>query len=249
MKLYGLIGYPLSHSFSQKYFKDKFKKESLKEFKYENFELKSIGEFHNLIQQQPILAGLNVTIPYKQQIMGMLDCIDKEANEIGAVNCIKVDRSGKEPKLIGYNTDIYGFENALRPLLKHHHKKALILGTGGSSKAVAFALKKLGIEFLLISRSPSDCNQIRYTILNETILKEHTLIVNTTPLGMFPNVEYFPPIPYEHICENHLLFDLIYNPDKTRFLRNGGKQGATIINGYEMLRLQAERSWEIWNGK
>lgn len=245
--MFGLIGYPLSHSFSKEYFSQKFKKEGPDNHSYENFEVASIEELKSLIQNHPKLAGLNVTIPYKQQVLGMLDHIDPKAAKAGAVNCIKIDRSGESPKLFGYNTDIYGFEKSIKPFLRLHHEKAIILGTGGSSKAIAYVLKKMGLEYLFISRTPSDCNQIRYTVLNQSILEEHTIIINTTPLGMFPHIESFPLIPYEYVTKQHLLFDLIYNPEKTAFLRKGEERGATIKNGFEMLQLQAEESWQIWN--
>ncbi|HKJ06069.1 MAG TPA: shikimate dehydrogenase [Flavobacteriaceae bacterium] len=188
-------------------------------------------------------GGFSVTIPYKESIMRYLDELSPEAKEIGAVNCIKIN---SQNKLVGHNTDYYGFTNAITPLLKKNHKKAMILGTGGASKAIKYALKNMGITFTQVSRK-TDNQYLNYNQLTEEILKEYTIIINCTPLGVHPNTEQLPDIPYQYITENHLMFDLIYNPSTTKFLKEGKKQGATIKNGLEMLQLQAEKSWEIWN--
>ncbi|MBN2174915.1 MAG: shikimate dehydrogenase [Bacteroidales bacterium] len=246
-KLYGLIGKPLSHSFSAEYFARKFRAENIRDCRYHLFELEGLSDLDDLIRNHQNLQGLNVTIPYKRPVIKYLDKISPEAMEIGAVNCIKINRNEKKVTLKGYNTDIYGFEKSINPLLKPHHHKSLVLGTGGSAKAVAWVLNKYGIETLFVSRTPHDCNQVRYSILNEDILSTHLLIVNTTPVGMYPNEGQFPDIPFEFIGKNHLLFDLVYNPAETWFLRKGKQQGASIKNGLEMLQLQAEKSWEIWN--
>ena len=242
MKQFGLIGYPLSHSFSKGYFTDKFIKENITDCIYDIFPLESIADFDTLCKQHKNLVGLNVTIPYKEQIIPFLDELDKTAAEIGAVNTIKFT----DGKKIGYNTYAYGFEMSLTPLLKPHHKHALILGTGGASKAVEYVLKKSGISFQYVSRTKSQ-NTIVYEELNEIIIHNTTIIVNCTPTGMHPNVEDAPEIPYQYITSKHLLYDLIYHPADTQFLIFGKEQGAQTKNGLEMLYLQAERSWQIWN--
>jgi len=244
--LYGLIGYPLSHSYSAAYFRKKFRDEKIENAEYRLFELKVLSDLPNILKKYTHLVGLNITIPYKRIIFNYLDTIDGVAQEIGAVNCIKVIRKCNDIKLKGFNTDSFGFEESVKPLLKPFHKKALILGTGGSAQAVAYALKKLGVEVLLVSRNPTDCNQVRYQILNDHIIKEHLLVVNTTPLGMYPNTDQFPDLPYEFVTDKHLFYDLIYNPELTTFLEKSRQKGANIKNGKEMLRLQAEKSWEIW---
>jgi len=247
MNLYGLIGYPLSHSFSKEYFINKFKKENIADIEFKLFEIDNLNNLRNIISENPDLSGLSVTIPYKQLIMNYLDDVDDTAREIGAVNCIRITRDGKKPILTGFNTDVFGFEKSLAPLLKPYHRKAVILGTGGASKAVAFVLDKLGIEYVFISRNPLMCNHIRYQMLNKDILVNHLLIINTSPVGMYPDIKSYPDIPYKNITKKHLLFDLIYNPDETLFLKKGKERGAAVKNGLEMLYLQAERSWEIWN--
>lgn len=239
---YGLIGYPLDHSFSPEYFLRKFEREHI-DATYASFPLATINELPILLSSLPFLQGLNVTIPYKEAIIPYLDDIDIEAESVGAVNCIHITKAGRK----GYNTDIIGFEQSLQPLLQAHHKKALILGTGGSAKGVAYILKKSGIEHLFVSRRDGQ-DALGYQEVTSDIIAEYQLIINTTPLGMFPQTETWPMIPYEHITKQHLLYDLIYNPDETRFLSNGRKRGATVKNGYEMLCLQAEASWRIWNG-
>ena len=243
MKRYGLIGRTLTHSFSKTYFAKKFAEENIPDCSYENFELKTIDDFPLLLNSNPDIRGLNITIPYKEEVLQFLTEKNEVVEAIGACNCIKVE----DLKLVGYNTDTIGFRKALEPQLKPHHKKALILGTGGASKAIIYVLKELGIGYQLISRykEPGQCT---YEDIDGDILADHRLIVNTTPLGMYPNVNADPPIPYQFLTEKHFLFDVIYNPAKTKFLAEGEKQGAQISNGYEMLIYQAEESWRIWSG-
>jgi shikimate dehydrogenase len=242
MKKYGLIGYPLSHSFSKKYFTEKFLRESIAEVSYELYPIAEISELPSLLAEYPAIVGLNVTIPYKEKVIPYLSDLSPVVEAIGACNCIKIS----EGKLVGYNTDVIGFEKSLKKKLKPHHTKALILGTGGSSKAVQYVLNKLAISFIKISRSKT-AETITYEEIDETLLSSHTLIVNTSPLGMFPNVEDCPAIPYQFLNASHYLFDLVYNPTKTKFLASGEKMGAVIENGSDMLVDQAEASWEIWN--
>ncbi|WP_179008406.1 shikimate dehydrogenase family protein [Winogradskyella forsetii] len=239
---FGLVGRDISYSFSRGYFADKFDKENLP-YSYVNFDLQSIDELKAITENTSALTGLNVTIPYKEQVIPLLDKLNKEAEKIGAVNTIRITKKGK---LIGYNTDFYGFKNSIEPHLKPHHKKALILGTGGASKAIAYALKKLNIQFDFVSRSHKKGVTFLYSDLTENIISDYTIIINCTPIGTFPKVDDCPDIPYSALTENHILYDLIYNPEQTKFLKNGFQRGATTINGLEMLRLQAEKSWEIW---
>lgn len=239
-RLFGLIGKPLVHSFSKDYFARKFTAEKI-DAQYLNFELPSIEDFRNLIKDNE-LSGLNVTIPYKQQVIPYLDDLSEEAREIGAVNVIKF----ADGKLIGYNSDVYGFCESIRPLLKPFHKKALVLGTGGASKAVNYGLKKLGLEVMFVSRTVKE-GCITYEQITQELLNEYTVIVNCTPLGTFPKTEGYANIPYHFLSEKHLLYDLVYNPAKTKFLEFGEKQGALIKNGAEMLEKQAIKAWEIWN--
>ena len=240
MTTYGLIGYPLGHSFSRKFFTEKFEKEGI-DAQYLNFEIPSIEEFPEIIKNHPELGGLNVTIPYKQQVMQYLDELSLEAKEIGAVNVVKVGE-----KLKGYNSDVIGFVNSIKPLLKAHHKKALILGTGGASKAIRYGLaEKLGMETLFVSRSARE-GVITYEEVTPSLLKEYEVIVNCSPVGMFPHVDECPTLPYEAMNENHLLYDLVYNPLETLFMKKGAAQGATVKNGLEMLHLQAIASWKFW---
>ena len=242
MKWYGLLGKTLKHSFSKAYFTDKFNALGITYCKYENFELASIDRLPELLRDNPSIKGLNVTIPYKEDVLPFLHEKNDIVKEVNACNCIKIS----EGKLSGYNTDVVGFQQSLEQVLESHHTHALILGTGGSSKAVQYALKILGIRYQNVSRTKSTMS-ITYDELNEDILNSHQLIINTSPVGMFPNVERTPPIPFEFVSPKHLLFDLIYNPAKTLFLKKGEEKGAKIANGMEMLVLQAEESWKIWN--
>ena len=240
---FGLVGKDISYSFSRGYFADKFENEDLP-YTYDNFDLQSIEELDDIIKNTPNLKGLNVTIPYKEDVMPLLDDLNKRARKIGAVNTIRITRY---QKLIGYNTDYYGFKNSLQPHLKKHHKRALILGTGGASKAIAHALKKLKIQYDYVSRSEKEGVKFLYSDLTDDIISSYTIIINCTPIGTFPNLNECPDIPYDAITEKHILYDLIYNPEQTKFLSCGDIKGATTINGLEMLELQAEKSWEIWN--
>lgn len=244
-KLFGLLGKNISYSFSKGYFKEKFEKLGLKKHKYVNFDIQSINEFPIVIEKnEDYLKGINVTIPYKEEVMQHLNKLDKTAEEIGAVNTIKFTKRGD---LKGYNTDVVGFENSISPLLKKHHKRALILGTGGASKAVAYALKKNDVKVKFVSRNPKNEKMISYNDITEEVMDKYKVIVNCTPLGTSPDIEKCPDIPYKFLTDKHLLFDLIYNPEVTTFLQKGLEKGATIKNGYEMLQLQAEESWRIWN--
>ncbi len=238
---FGLIGKDISYSFSQNYFSQKFSEKNLNHHSYENFDLNDIGEIKDLLKENQLM-GLNVTIPYKEAVIPFLKGLDHQAKTIGAVNTIKFTKKG----LIGFNTDAYGFEKSLTPLIKSHHKKALILGTGGASKAIAYVFDKMGIDFSYVSRTPSK-NQFLYEQLNEATLNEYHIIVNCSPVGTFPKVQEKPQIPYKHLSKKHLLFDLIYNPHKTSFLQEGESQGAMIQNGLQMLQHQAEKAWQIWN--
>ncbi len=276
MTTYGLIGYPLGHSFSRKFFTEKFEKEEI-DAQYLNFEIPSIEEFPEIIKNNPELRGLNVTIPYKQQVMQYLDEISEEAKAIGAVNVVRIERPSPQPSpimgretmrnagnkpdglpikgdmseglrgsLIGYNSDVIGFVESIRPLLKAHHKKALILGTGGASKAIRYGLeKKLGMKTLFVSRSARE-GMITYEEVTAEVLKEYEVIVNCSPVGMYPHVDECPALPYEAMNENNLLYDLVYNPLETLFMKKGAEQGATVKNGLEMLHLQAIASWKFW---
>jgi len=243
LKRYGLIGRNISYSFSKKYFKEKFSAELFNDCTYENFDIESIESFSEIIKNNPDLKGLNVTIPYKETIIPYLDKLSKKATLIGAVNVIRFTKNGK---LKGYNSDYYGFKKSIEPLLQPHHKKALILGTGGAAKAVAFALEELDIFYTFVSREAGE-NSIDYNRVNITSFDNYQIIINCTPLGTKPNTKDFPPIPYEYFTPQHLAYDLIYNPAETQFLKKAKKKGATIKNGYEMLVLQAEKAWNIWN--
>ena len=246
MKKYGILGYPLAHSFSKRFFTEKFEREKV-DAAYENFEIDNISKFPEIITENPNLIGLNVTIPYKEQVIPYLNELEDAAREVGAVNTIKISRTETEVYLKGFNTDTHGFENSLMPLLKPQHSKALILGTGGASKAVKYVLSKLGIDFISASIEELKENEIRYEEIDSRIMTERLLIINATPLGTFPDVDTSPKIPYELITENHLLFDLVYNPETTKFMKMGLKKGATVKNGNEMLQLQALKSYKIWN--
>lgn len=241
---FGIIGKDISYSFSRKYFLEKFKKLGLDNYQYYNFDIPEIEEFPFLLyHREDEFRGLNVTIPYKEAIIKYLDEVESEAQKIGAVNTIKVT---EDNRLIGYNTDVYGFQKSIEPLLKSHHKKALILGTGGASKAISYVFNKLNIAYKFVSRSENE-NMLTYEMLDAELMGEYSIIVNCSPIGTHPNIEEAPAIPYQYLSEKNLLYDLIYNPSETKFLREGKKQGASIKNGLEMLELQAEKSWEIWN--
>lgn len=241
-KVFGLVGKNVGHSFSRKYFTERFERDNLERYSYQNFDIDDIAKFPQIIKDNPDLCGLNVTIPYKESIIPYLDKLSKKATKIGAVNTIRF----KNGKLKGYNTDCYGFEESLYPLLQSHHKKALILGTGGASKAVAFALEQLDILYTFVSREANG-NTISYDRINATTFDNYQIIINCTPLGMSPNVDNYPPLPYECFTPRHIAYDLIYNPEETLFLSKAKERGAVTKNGYEMLLLQAEKAWKIWN--
>ncbi|PWT78713.1 MAG: shikimate dehydrogenase [Bacteroidetes bacterium] len=247
MRKFGLIGYPLSHSFSQKFFTEKFQREGIPDCQYVNFSIPSIDHLTEIIQSDKELAGLNVTIPYKEAVLPYLSWKDPVVSTIQACNCIRIT----EGKLFGFNTDVIGFEKSLKKKLSADHKRALILGTGGAAKAVKYVLQKEGIEYKIVSRHPTESesadNLLRYEDITESIIRSYLLIINTTPLGMFPHVDQHPPIPYQAITSKHYLFDLIYNPARTVFLQKGESMGAIIENGSDMLVIQAEESWQIWN--
>lgn len=244
MKTYGLIGFRLSHSFSKKYFTEKFQREGIADCMYENFQLDTIEEFSALLHTDPNLKGFNVTIPYKESIIPLLNDLDPAAREIGAVNVIKILENGK---LIGFNSDYYGFKNSLETFIsKDTHHKALVLGTGGAAKAVVTALRDMGIPYSYVSRNKNPYN-LSYDELNESTMNEYSIIVNTSPLGMYPDVDSFPAIPYGFLSTQHYLYDLVYNPEETVFMKKGAERGAHVINGLPMLIGQAEKAWEIWN--
>jgi shikimate dehydrogenase len=243
MKLYGLIGYPLGHSFSKKYFTEKFAKLGIVNTVYESFPIQTINELESVLANNSELYGLNITIPHKQAVLALLDDTTKLPKGLSACNCIKII----DGKLIGYNTDVIGFEKSLLTNLKSHHTKALVLGNGGAADAVKFVLNKLKIEFKIVSRKLHEDSDLIYTDIDEKLITQYQLIINTTPLGTFPDVDECPAIPYQFITPSHYLFDLVYNPAKTLFLKNGEAKGAIIKNGYDMLEIQAEESWRIWN--
>lgn len=248
MRRFGLIGYPLSHSFSAGYFAQKFQKEQINDAVYENFSIDSIDQFPGLLKAHPDFAGLNITIPYKEKVIPFLDELNETAKAVGAVNTVKFIRKDKgEVWLEGFNTDVYGFETSLTPYLQNHHTKALILGTGGASKAIKYILKKKGISFVSASIEELKENEIRYEDITKEIIADHLLIINCTPLGTYPKVDTCPAIPYEYITSRHVLYDLVYNPEETLFLKKGKEKGAQITNGLKMLHLQAQKAWEIWN--
>ena len=240
---FGLVGKSIEYSFSKKYFTEKFVLGNLADCSYHNFDLKIIDEFPSLIAENPDLKGLNVTIPYKESVLPYLNKLSKTAAQIGAVNVIRFTKKGN---LKGYNSDYYGFMKSLKPLLQLHHKKALILGSGGAAKAVSFALDQLGILYTFVTREEKE-GMIDYDLINATTFDNHQIIINCTPLGTVPNTKEFPPIPYNFFTEKHIAFDLIYNPAETQFLKKAKKKGAVTKNGYEMLVLQAEKAWKIWN--
>ncbi len=248
MEKYGLIGYPLGHSFSISYFNQRFQDEGI-DAVYENFEIPAIEALDEIINTNPELRGLNVTIPYKEKVMPFLDNISPEARAIGAVNVIKVIHEGKDVKLKGYNSDVIGFTKSIEPMLdKKWHQKALILGTGGASKAVNYGLKHLGLETVFVSRYERP-DTIQYSKITPDVVQEYRVIVNCTPVGMYPKTEVCPPLPYEAMDSHTILYDLIYNPDETLFMKRGAQYGAQTKNGLEMLLLQAFSSWEFWHEK
>lgn len=252
-KKFGLIGFPLSHSFSKKYFTEKFEKENIQDCDYELFPIDNINKLPELLRNVPILRGLNVTIPYKESVISFLNDLDETAKVVGAVNCIRINPPTSNlltPHLKGFNTDVLGFRQSIKPFLETQHERALILGTGGASKAVYHVLKEIGINCYFVTRNKpkiTDQKVFDYSELNEYVMKVFKLIVNTTPLGMFPEVNTAPEIPYEYVTSGHLLYDLVYNPAETEFLKRGKAQGASVVNGLSMLKQQAEEAWRIWN--
>ena len=246
-KSFGLIGYPLSHSFSKRYFTKKFEKENIIDCEYNLYPIENIDQLPKLISNNPNLFGLNVTIPYKEAVIPFLDELDETAKSVSAVNCIKIKQQTTNNKqLIGYNTDVFGFKQSIKPFLETQHQRALILGTGGASKAVYHVLKEIGIDCYFVTRNKYNNKQFTYEELNENMINAFKLIVNTTPVGMFPNVNETPEIPFEFITSSHLLYDTVYNPVETEFLKRGKQQGASVVNGLSMLQLQAEEAWKIW---
>lgn len=249
MKQYGLIGKSITHSYSKKFFSKKFSDEGI-EANYELYHLESIEELPELLLKNPELAGLNVTIPYKQEVMRYLNELDQSAKMVGAVNTIKIEQSKSAIRLKGYNTDVVGFDGLLSSVVDVKGKnRALILGTGGASRAVQYVLRKNGIGFLLVSRGNAKHGQVNYHVLTKSVFFRYNIIINTTPLGMSPNIDAKPPIPYEYINNRHVLIDLIYNPEQTKFLDIGKQAGAKTVNGMQMFEMQAEASWNIWNAK
>lgn len=246
MDKYGLIGYPLGHSFSVGFFNEKFENEGI-DAQYINYEIPSIENLREILDSTPNLCGLNVTLPYKEQVIDYLDAITPEAEAIGAVNVIRVTHNGKRTLLKGYNSDVIGFSKSIEPLFEPCHKKALILGTGGASKAIDYGLRSLGLKTLFVSRSDTHPNTIQYERLTPEDIREYNVIVNCTPVGMYPHADECPNLPYEAMNSHTLLYDLIYNPDETLFMKRGKAQGATVKNGLEMLLLQAFASWDFWH--
>lgn len=247
MDKYGLIGYPLGHSFSKSYFNEKFENEGINA-EYINFEIPTLDSLPEILASNPELKGLNVTIPYKEKVISYLDSISPEARAIGAVNVIRVDHKGNDTYLKGFNSDVIGFTKSIEPLLERFHKKALILGTGGVSKAVNFGLKSLGLETVFVSRFERP-GTIQYSQITPDIIQEYNVIVNCTPCGMYPHIDECPQLPYEAMTSKNILYDLLYNPDETLFMKKGAQHGATVKNGLEMLLLQAFASWEFWHNK
>ena len=247
MDKYGLIGYPLGHSFSRDFFNEKFRNEGI-DAEYVNFEIPDISRFPEILTENPDLRGLNVTIPYKEKIISYMDALSEEARRIGAVNVVRVSERKGQTYLKGFNSDVIGFTRSIEPLLEPKHKKALILGTGGASKAIRYGLEQLGLEYRLVSRTPRE-GVWSYNQLTPETMQEYTVIVNCTPVGMYPHPDACPPLPYEAIGHDHLLYDLVYNPEETLFLRKGRGQGAITKNGLEMLLLQAYAGWEFWHSE
>ncbi|MBK9391525.1 MAG: shikimate dehydrogenase [Bacteroidetes bacterium] len=248
MRKFGLIGYPLGHSFSRKYFTEKFKKEGINDSQYDNYPITDINQLKDLISVEPELCGLNVTIPYKSEVLRFLDFIDKEASEIGSVNVIKINRRAGSFILSGYNSDVTGISETLNHYVKNKLNHAMVLGTGGSSRSVCYVLRKMGVRITMVSRESRE-DVISYRDIKPDLIADIQLIINTTPLGMYPAVEGKPALDYSLLGKNHILFDLVYNPEITSFLASGLKQGCTVITGLKMLHSQAERAWEIWNDK
>lgn len=240
MDLYGLIGFPLGHSFSRKFFNEKFEREGL-DAEYQNFEIEDAKQLREIVHQHPNLRGLNCTIPHKQAIIPMMDELSDEAKRIGAVNVIRI----RDGKLKGFNSDIIGFTESIRPLLQQHHTAALVLGTGGASKAICAGLEKLGLSWKYVSRSARP-DGLTYSELTPEVMQHYTVIVNCSPVGMHPHIDECPAIPYEYLTDKHLLYDLVYNPLETKFMQQGLALGATVKNGLEMLELQALASWRFW---
>jgi shikimate dehydrogenase len=249
LKTFGLIGFPLNHSFSEKYFSEKFKREKINDCEYKLFPIQRIDELPGLIKSIPDLSGLNVTLPYKQAVFPFINEMDPLAKNIGAVNTIKIIRTPYKYLLKGYNTDAFAFQESIKPLLKPYHKAALILGNGGAAKAIQRALVYgLGIDHIMfVSRKSSNIGTLKYSDLDQKTIDYYKLIINTTPVGMYPEIETFPPIPYNFLTPEHLLYDLVYNPDETVFLSKGKAHGSRVKNGLEMLSLQAEKAWRVWN--
>lgn len=247
MDKYGIIGHPLGHSFSKNYFNEKFHDEGI-DAEYINFDIQNIGNLPEVLATNPELKGLNVTIPYKEKVLSYLDYISVEARAIGAVNVIRVEHKGNNVLLKGYNSDVIGFTRSIEPILEKFHRKALVLGTGGASKAVSYGLRSLGLETVLVSRFERP-GTIQYKDITPDVVREYKVIANCTPCGMYPNYEECPELPYEALDSHNLLYDLIYNPDETLFMKKGREQGALTKNGIEMLLLQAFASWDFWNGK
>lgn len=245
MDQYGLIGYPLRHSFSRSYFNEKFSNENI-QAEYVNFELSSIDKLNVLLKENIWLKGLNVTIPYKEAVIPFLDELDETAKAVGAVNVVKFIREKKKTRLVGFNSDVIGFRKSIEYLLDDYHLGALVLGTGGASKAATYVLKQFGLDVKTVGRTPGQ-GDLTYDELNESIMSFNHVIVNTTPVGMFPKVDDAPNIPYQYLTKKHLLYDMLYNPNVTKFMKLGEAEGAVVMNGLEMLLLQADASWEIWN--
>jgi len=245
MDRYGLIGFPLKHSFSKDYFNNKFASEGI-DAEYINFEITSITELKSIIKNDPQLKGINVTIPYKEQVIPFLDQLSDNARQIGAVNVIKIERKKKKIKLSGFNSDIIGFKESIEPLLKPYYQRALVLGNGGAAKAIFYGLQQLGIESTYVSRQKTDEQMLIYSELTQEVIEAHTIVVNCTPVGMYPNVDDCPAIPYQFLTNKHLLYDLLYNPDETLFMKKGEERGAVVKNGLEMLLLQAFAGWKMW---
>ncbi|MCR4922117.1 MAG: shikimate dehydrogenase [Bacteroidaceae bacterium] len=247
MDTYGIIGFPLGHSFSRGFFTEKFRREGI-EAQYLNFPIEHADELRQVLQEHPTLRGLNVTLPHKQAVIEMLDDIDEKAQRIGAVNVIRVRWHDGKPRLKGFNSDVIGFTRSIRPLLRPYHRKALVLGTGGASRAIRAGLESLGVEWKYVSRTPCE-GRFTYDELSPEVLHEYPVVVNCSPVGMFPHVDESPALPYDALSEENLLFDLVYNPEETQFMRRGAEHGATVKNGFEMLHIQAVASWEFWNSE